>query len=133
LIGTTGAGKNTLLRQLMGTHPEKERFPSTSTAKTTVCDLEIILKEQPTYEAVVTFFSYDKIRMYIEECVMSCGKSYVKNENEQTIIRHFLEHTDQRFRLSYIFGNLTPKKTNSFIITQQILYPIEHKDPNRTI
>jgi len=115
LIGTTGAGKTTLLRQLMGTHPEKERFPSTSTAKTTVCDMEIILKEQPTYEAVVTFFSYDKIRMYIEECVMSYGKSYVKNENEQTIMRHFLEHTDQRFRLSYILGNLTPKKTNSLL------------------
>jgi hypothetical protein len=122
LIGTTGAGKTTLLRQLIGTHPEKERFPSTSAAKTTVCDMEIILKEQPTYEAVVTFFSYDKIRMYIEECVMNCGKSYVKKENEQTITRHLLEHTDQRFRLSYILGNLTPKKTTSLLRSNSSSY-----------
>ncbi|WP_409250666.1 hypothetical protein V1502_10855 [Bacillus sp. SCS-153A] len=113
LIGTTGAGKTTLLRQLIGTDPEKERFPSTSTAKTTVCDMEIVLKEQPKFEAVVTFFSYEKIRMYVEECVMNCGKSYIRGETEQNVYRNFLEHTDQRFRLSYLLGNLTSKQTNT--------------------
>src|SRR4051812_9984432 len=39
-LGTTGAGKTTLVRQLIGTNPATERFPSTSTAKTTVCDIE---------------------------------------------------------------------------------------------
>ncbi|MGO4890422.1 GTPase domain-containing protein [Anaerobacillus sp. MEB173] len=114
-IGTTGSGKTTLLRQLIGTHPEKDRFPSTSTAKTTVCDMEIILKKQPIFEAVVTFFSYEKIRIYVEECVMNCGKSYVKGDNEQTIIRHLFEHTNQRFRLSYLLGNLTPKKSSTLL------------------
>ncbi len=38
LLGTTGAGKTTLVRQFLGTDPATERFPSTSTAKTTVAD-----------------------------------------------------------------------------------------------
>lgn len=42
MLGTTGAGKTTLVRQLLGTDPETERFPSTSTAKTTVADTELI-------------------------------------------------------------------------------------------
>ena len=33
LLGTTGAGKTTLVRQLIGTDPSEERFPSTSTSK----------------------------------------------------------------------------------------------------
>ena len=32
LIGTTGAGKTSLLRQLIGSHPTRDRFPSTSLA-----------------------------------------------------------------------------------------------------
>ncbi len=113
IVGTTGAGKTTLLRQFIGTDPEKERFPSTSTAKTTICDMEIIPCDQDQYEAVVTFFSYEKVRMYVEECVFNAGKSFVKDEPEQTVIRHLLEHTEQRFRLNYLLGNLTPKKRST--------------------
>jgi hypothetical protein len=35
-VGTTGAGKTTLLRHLIASDPRKDRFPSTSTAKTTM-------------------------------------------------------------------------------------------------
>src|SRR6266498_2926977 len=35
LVGGTGGGKTTLLRQIIGTDFKKERFPSISTAKTT--------------------------------------------------------------------------------------------------
>ena len=67
-LGTTGAGKTTLLRQLMGTDPLKERFPSTSTAKTTVHETEVILQEGP-YCAVVTFFPMEDVREHLKECV----------------------------------------------------------------
>ncbi|MBT2682248.1 hypothetical protein [Bacillus sp. ISL-37] len=113
LLGTTGAGKTTLIRQLIGTHPEKDRFPSTSTAKTTVCDMEIILKNEDYYKAVVTFFPLEKIRLYIEECVLNAGKSLVDGDSEQTVIRHLLEHTEQRFRLSYLMGNIAPERSDS--------------------
>src|SRR6185503_18618312 len=62
-VGTTGAGKTTLVRQLIGTDPERERFPSTSTAKTTVCDMEIVIADGP-FKAAVTFFSREHVRLH---------------------------------------------------------------------
>ena len=62
--GTTGAGKTTLLRQRMGTDPAKDRFPSSSTAKTTVHETEVILQEGP-YCAVVTFFPMEDVREHL--------------------------------------------------------------------
>src|SRR5437867_5967702 len=47
LLGTTGGGKTTLVRQLLGTDPAGERFPSTSTARTSIADMEIVLSSGP--------------------------------------------------------------------------------------
>jgi len=68
LVGTTGAGKTTLLRHLIGSDHETDRFPSTSTAKTTVSDIEIVLEDGP-FEAVVTFSSEHVVLANVEECV----------------------------------------------------------------
>ena len=69
-VGTTGAGKTTIVRQLLGTDPEKERFPSISAAKTTICDIEIIMDIAP-FKAVVAFIPRDRVRQYIAECVLA--------------------------------------------------------------
>ena len=68
-VGTTGAGKTTVVRQLIGTNPKEERFPSISAAKTTVCDLELILAEGP-FRAAVSFLPRSQIRQYIVECII---------------------------------------------------------------
>jgi GTPase Era involved in 16S rRNA processing len=104
LIGTTGAGKTTVLRQLIGTDPENERFPSISAAKTTICDIEVILEDN-SFRGIVTFIPRDRVRQYIAECVLSAITSSVEDATEREIIRRFLEHSEQRFRLSYILGN----------------------------
>jgi hypothetical protein len=44
-LGTTGAGKTTVVRQLIGTDPNRERFPSTATAMTTIHDAEIEMRD----------------------------------------------------------------------------------------
>ena len=106
-LGTTGAGKTTLVRQIIGTDPAKERFPSTSTAKTTVCDIEIVLTAEPTFKAVVTFFPREQVRMLIEECALAAATSSVFDTGKMTsAASRLLEHSEQRFRLSYILGNL---------------------------
>lgn len=104
LVGTTGAGKTTVLRQLIGTDPDKERFPSISAAKTTICDIEVILQEGD-FHGAVTFIPRDRIRQYIAECVLAAITSSVEGVAERDIIRRFLEHSEQKFRLSYILGN----------------------------
>lgn len=106
LLGSTGAGKTTLLRQLIGSHPDKERFPSTSTARTTIFDTEIVLAPAP-YRAVVSFLPADQVRFYIEECVVAAVSAAAEGNNEALILRRLLEHSEQRFRLSYILGTLS--------------------------
>jgi energy-coupling factor transporter ATP-binding protein EcfA2 len=104
-VGTTGAGKTTLLRQLIGTDPKKERFPSTSTAKTTVFDTEIVCAGG-SYRAVVSFLSRERVRFYIEECVAAAVSAAAEGEDEKQVLRRLLEHSDQRFRLTYVLGTL---------------------------
>lgn len=104
LLGTTGAGKTTLVRQLIGTGTKQEKFPSTSTAKTTTCDIEIICSDAPHYEAVVSFLPKDLVRQYVEECVVATAVSFIERERFELTSRRFLEHSDQRFRLSYLLG-----------------------------
>jgi energy-coupling factor transporter ATP-binding protein EcfA2 len=106
LVGATGAGKTTLLRQLIGSHPTRDRFPSISTAKTTIFDTEIILMSGP-YRCVVSFLPRDRTRSYIEECVFSAVSAAAEGSDEALVIRRLFEHSEQRFRLSYLLGTLS--------------------------
>ena len=115
LLGTTGAGKTTLVRQLIGTDPAEERFPSTSTSKTTIHDTEIILDDEP-WRAVVTFVSRDEAREYLNECIFEAVRTIVRDTDDATdatVLRRLLNHANQRFRFSYVLGN--GPKTNSGI------------------
>ena len=113
LLGTTGAGKTTLVRQLIGIDP-KERFPSTSTSKTTIHDTEIILDDGP-WRAVVTFVSSDEAREYLNECISAAVRTVVRDADDATdatVLRCLLNHVNQRFRFSYVLGN-GPKTAKS--------------------
>ena len=107
MLGTTGAGKTTLVRQLLGTDPETERFPSTSTAKTTVADTELIFHADPMFRVVVTFVGRDEVIDYLTECVSEAALAILRNASEQDQRRRLLDHPNQRFRFSYILGRTT--------------------------
>jgi energy-coupling factor transporter ATP-binding protein EcfA2 len=104
LLGTTGAGKTTLVRQLIGINPLSERFPSTSTAKTTVHDTEILM-DDGNWRAVVTFVSNDEAREYLTECISAAALAASKGADDATILKKLLSHVNQRFRFNYILGN----------------------------
>jgi ATPase subunit of ABC transporter with duplicated ATPase domains len=104
LLGTTGAGKTTLARQLIGTDPETERFPSTSTAKTTIHDIEIVSAPAP-WKAIVTFASIEEVREYLTECVSAAVLAAWRHAPDSEILRRLLNHVNQRFRFSYVLGN----------------------------
>ncbi|OLT24052.1 hypothetical protein BJF79_13900, partial [Actinomadura sp. CNU-125] len=75
LLGTTGAGKTTVVRQLLGTDPETERFPSTSTAKTTVADTEIVLTPDGPYRAAVTFAGRAEVAAHLRDNVWEAARA----------------------------------------------------------
>lgn len=103
-LGTTGAGKTTLIRQILGTDQVRERFPSTSTAKTTVADMEVVTAPGD-YKAVVTFLSQLEVRTYIEECISTAVLSAYRGADDAELLRRLLRHVDQRFRLDYVLGS----------------------------
>ena len=104
LLGTTGAGKTTVVRQILGTDPDTERFPSTSTAKTTVADTELITTEDGTYRAVVTFVPRDEVIDYLTENVSEAALAAFRGRSDDEIRRKLLDHVNQRFRFSYVLG-----------------------------
>lgn len=103
LLGTTGAGKTTVVRQMLGTDPVKDRFPSTSTAKTTVADTEIVLAQGP-YQAVVTFFPRDEVVDHLADCASKAALASLRGAPESTVRTMLLDHENQRFRFSYVLG-----------------------------
>ncbi|MEM6484426.1 MAG: GTPase domain-containing protein [Pseudomonadota bacterium] len=107
-MGTTGTGKTSLLRQLIGSHPDKDRFPSTSTGKTTIADIEVITSPGD-FEAVVTFFPQRLIRTHVAESILEACKTAWRGDSDKRVARDLLNHKEQRFRLGYILGNWAPE------------------------
>jgi hypothetical protein len=103
-VGTTGAGKTSLLRQLIGSDPDEDRFPSTAPAKTTIADIEVI-QDEGDFEAAVTFFSEFQTQASIEECVVDAALAVREKAPIDKVANRFLSHRDQKFRLSYILGS----------------------------
>lgn len=102
-VGTTGAGKTSLLRQLIGSDPDDDRFPSTAPAKTTIADIEVV-QADGDYDAVVTFFNEFQTQANIEECIVDACLAAHERATADKIAERFLNHRDQRFRLGYILG-----------------------------
>lgn len=105
LLGPVGAGKTTVVRQLLGTDPESERFPSTATARTTLCPMEFILGE-PGFRAVITFMPEEHVRLLIEECLQDAARQALRGSSAENIAKSMLEHHDNVFRLSYVLGGV---------------------------
>jgi hypothetical protein len=102
-IGTTGAGKTSLLRQFIGSDPDEDRFPSTAPAKTTIADIEVI-QSDGDFEAIVTFWTEFQVQASIEECVADACAAVIEQGSDAKVIDRLLNHRDQRFRLSYTLG-----------------------------
>jgi len=105
MVGTTGAGKTSLLRHLIGSHPERDRFPSTSASRTTISDIEVITSEEPPYRAVVTFFNEWTVHTNIHECVADACAALWDDLPDDRLAERLLTHRDLRFRLGYIIGS----------------------------
>lgn len=105
MLGVPGAGKTTLIRQLIGTHPKREAFPSTSLNRTTTFPTELVLKKGK-FDAVVTFMSEHETRFEVEECVSAAILDAVEGDRKQ-VARTLLEKSDMRFRLKYLLGDIT--------------------------
>ena len=99
-LGTTGAGKTTLVRQFIGT----QNFPSTSAAKCTIHPTEIV-PDTGAWRAVVTFASEATVRLHLEECIAAAILAIHREEDRNSVLRRLLSHVDERFRFNYVLGD----------------------------
>lgn len=105
LVGSTGAGKTSLLRQLIGSDPKMDRFPSTSASRTTISDIEVITAvDDLNYSCVATFFSEWTVQTLVHECVADACALLWNEATDDRLAERLLQHRDMRFRLSYILG-----------------------------
>ncbi len=119
LVGVTGAGKTTLLRHLIGSDHGRDRFPSTSTAKTTTADIEIVTSDGP-FKAAITFMTEHETRCAVDECLEEACATVIRDpqHDDSKIAEALLEHREQRFRLSYILGTWSQKQPDSEVDDQ---------------
>jgi hypothetical protein len=105
MVGAIGAGKTSLLRVVIGSHPERDRFPSTSASRTTISDTEVITSDEPVYRAVVTFFNEWAVHTYVHECVADACAALWDECSDERLAERLLTHRDLRFRLGYVIGS----------------------------
>ncbi len=104
LLGAPGAGKTTLLRQLIGSHPDRDRFPSTSVNRTTTCETEVVLGHED-FSAVVTFMSEEEADFEVRQSVSGALLSAIDSISDAEVAKVLLERSDMRFRLKYMLGD----------------------------
>lgn len=104
MVGTTGAGKTSLLRQLIGSHPDRDRFPSTSASRTTISDIEVITSDDLQFKASITFFTEPTVHTNIHECVADACAALWDSIPDDKLAERLLTHRDLRFRLGYVIG-----------------------------
>lgn len=113
MIGPTGAGKTSLLRHLMGSHPDRDRFPSTSASRTTISDIEVITAAGLPFRSVVTFFNEWTVHTNVHECVSDACAALWDDLADDKLAERLLTHRDLRFRLGYIIGSWRQKSLSS--------------------
>ncbi len=107
-VGMSGSGKTSLLRKLMGT--TKEAFPTTSTNRTTTCDMEIIKTKCSHYKMAVQFISRNELEADLMDNLFDAIE-YVMNQkceegniDDIELITTILNHREMATRLSYLLG-----------------------------
>ncbi|MBD8505786.1 hypothetical protein HT102_04715 [Hoyosella sp. G463] len=129
LLGTTGSGKSTLIRQLIG-GSSRESFPTTSTARTTIADTEIILAPGP-YQAVVTFFERGYIVEQVRDCIVEAALAAHRGDDRTDLQRALLEHPEQRFRFKYTLGEGPAREVAADDLATDLLAPSRSARPTR--
>jgi hypothetical protein len=105
LLGIPGAGKTTLVRQLIGSHPVRDKFPSISVHRTTTFETEVIAGPKE-YSAVVTFMSEEEADFEVRQSVSAAVLRAVDDQaTDARVAKALLERNDMRFRLKYILGD----------------------------
>ena len=111
LIGPVGARQDDHCAAANRHRSEDQTISIDFGVRATTADLEII-SDEGRFRAVVSFVPRDQVRQYIIDCVIAAIAGHLEGSAPVRIIRRFMEHSEMRFRLSYILGSLKPPKSD---------------------
>jgi energy-coupling factor transporter ATP-binding protein EcfA2 len=105
LLGSTGAGKTSLVRNILGTN--KYEFPTSSQTKTTVTPTEYIVKKGLAFKTTIILKDKneinDSIEFLVDEAIKKALDNSKLNKSNLDDIKYKLEESaDGRFRLKYM-------------------------------
>ena len=135
LLGSTGAGKTSLVRNILGTN--KYSFPTSTQTKTTIAPTEYIVKKNLAFKTTILLKEknevYDSIELLVDEAIKKAWDNSKINKNNLEDIRYKLEESaDGRFRLKQmVTENILKEKAQD--IKDKILPLIQEHDDNESL
>lgn len=135
LLGTTGAGKTSLVRTILDTN--KYNFPTTSQTKTTVAPTEYIVKKGLNFKTTIILKEkaeiQDSIELLIDEAIKKASDNDKQNKsNIEDIIDKLAESGDGRFRLRYMVTSEKIKE-KALDIKEKIIPLIKNLEDNESL
>jgi ABC-type cobalamin/Fe3+-siderophores transport system ATPase subunit len=126
LLGSTGAGKTSLVQNIIGT--SEFGFPTTSQKRTTVAPTEYVINKELEFKTTVILKKKEDILDSIKELIeMAIIRAYEGNLIIEDIIFELEQTPDERFKLKHIISPDTFKNKASYIYNS-ILPQIENTD-----
>ncbi len=105
LLGTTGAGKTSLVKHIINT--SEYDFPSTTQSRTTVSPTEYVIKKDLPFKTTIILKDKDdicdSIILIIQDAIQKALENFKLDKNNlEDIISKLEESSDERFRLKYM-------------------------------
>ena len=117
LLGSTGAGKTSIVRNIMGT--SALGFPITNQTRTTLATTEYVIKRDLPFKTTLIFKEKDDVLESIEELIQDAIQKAIENNHPTDIdymTERLQESSDERFRLRYMVQNDALKNHAVYIV-----------------
>lgn len=121
LLGSTGAGKTSIVRAILDT--ATEAFPTTLQTRTTVAPTEYLIDNTLPFKSTFIFKTKENIVNLILDIFISSiikGLSFIEDNKEFSLLSYLEETPDERFRLKYLVSSEFLLKIENEIINNII-------------
>ncbi|MEA1953718.1 MAG: AAA family ATPase [Campylobacterota bacterium] len=133
LLGSTGAGKTSIVRAILDT--EADKFPTTLQTRTTVAPTEYVISSKRQYKSTFIFKEKENIENSIVEILVSTilkALSLDNSDEELSVVSYLEETPDERFRLKYLVSSDFLQEINDYII-EELLPSIDTNQSNEEL
>ncbi|GAB6139277.1 hypothetical protein JCM14076_00060 [Methylosoma difficile] len=127
LLGSTGAGKTSIVKHIIGT--SALNFPTTTQTRTTLATTEYVIKRDLPFKTTIILKQKTDVLDAIEELIQDTIQKALENKRLKDIdyiAEKLQESSDERFRLRYMVND-TSLKSHATNISENIIPLLEGK------